>query len=86
MRVITRQELRFFPFAEPALESRSGPKGSRMTLVRLVILSKAKDLILLRVDSAKGLRTGSVKDLWQTDPLPKVPHWLGEALVSPVSA
>ena len=22
---------RFFPFAEPALEARSGPKGSRMT-------------------------------------------------------
>ena len=35
-----------------------------------VILSKAKDLILLRVDSAKSLRTSSVKDLWQTDPLP----------------
>jgi hypothetical protein len=28
-----------------------------------VILSKAKDLILLRVDSAKSLRTSSVKDL-----------------------
>ena len=35
-----------------------------------VILSNAKDLILLRVDSAKSLRTSSVKDLWQTDPLP----------------
>jgi hypothetical protein len=28
-----------------------------------VILSKARDLILLRVDSEKSLRAGSVKDL-----------------------
>ena len=34
-----------------------------------VILSNAKDLGLLRVNSAKSLRTSSVKDLWETDPL-----------------
>jgi hypothetical protein len=30
----------------------------------------AKDLVLPRVHSAKSLRTGSVKDLSQDDPLP----------------
>ena len=51
-----------------------------------VILSKAKDLILLRAGSAKSLRTSSVKDLWQNDPLPapytdvsnKVPEATGQ--------
>jgi hypothetical protein len=33
-------------------------------------VNSAKDLILLRVDSAKSLRTSSVKDLWHIDPLP----------------
>jgi len=35
-----------------------------------VILSKAKDLILLRAGSANSLRTASLMDLWQNDPLP----------------
>jgi len=29
--------------------------------------------VLLRVNSAKSLRTSSVKDLWQNDPLPVLP-------------
>jgi len=66
LRANARQELRFFPFAEPALEARSGPKGSRMTLARLVILTPSA----VTLSKAKNLRTGSVKDLWQTDPLP----------------
>ena len=36
-----------------------------------VILNEVKNL---RAGSAKSLRTSSVKDLWQTDPLPKRPQ------------
>jgi len=38
---------------------------------RRVILSKSEGShIALRVNSMKSLRTSSVKDLWQNDPLP----------------
>ncbi len=49
-----------------------------MTLVRLVILNPST----FTLSKAKSLRTSSVKDLWQSDPLPTDEDSIAAVIVS----